>query len=642
MMSEDTDMLCPWCGGDLSGKPGQYVKCRHCGSDIHWGDGKPYKTIKDATAAKKKVVPVFEEFKTLKSELEREEDAPTKATLEQGTFEDIPWSGSKMPPVPPKQIHERIKDWFTVRRRKAQLLREKEPGGLKDWWYALYLWQKACFCTLALLLFFFLPTFVVTMETMKLYQLGPFGLPTSFFNRDDYEYGNSKSVVRNMFSGRFSVDEEDYLVGKTLVDGKLYWLAFGFIDDRLMTIQLFANNHLDGPWYGKVPMAVNRDVNWDTSKEYKDIRQKLLRKYGNHAQGDGENGIWCDTPAETVGLSVAEGALVMFYVEKEDPKQVGIDPSKGVRMFWEVSFFGGSEIPPPHLRTNRKNQDADIPENTNEIKSLTAEQAAELVAKVNGNLDLDGLTSIDKDVARELAKFQGILSLDGLTSIDKDIAQELAKFKGERLSFYGLNSIDKEALEILNSYRVDLPGTYEITKKEITKKIDQPEFLTVEQAAKVVSRSKGTYELYIGEPFLIDKEAARELAKFTGGTMYLDGLTSIERGVASELVKFNGGKIDLIGITSINAGVAEELSKFKGSLCLDGITTIDKAIAYELSKLSGTLYLDGLSQIDWDIAVRLSKMRGGVHLKGLSGIDRKSLDVLKNNPMNALPEKYRD
>ena len=44
-MSKDNDMLCPWCGGDLSGKPGQYVKCRHCGSDIHWGDdGKPYKT----------------------------------------------------------------------------------------------------------------------------------------------------------------------------------------------------------------------------------------------------------------------------------------------------------------------------------------------------------------------------------------------------------------------------------------------------------------------------------------------------------------------------------------------------------------------------------------------------------------------
>ena len=44
MMPEDNDMLCPWCLGELPGKPGQVAKCRHCGSDIHWGDGKPYKT----------------------------------------------------------------------------------------------------------------------------------------------------------------------------------------------------------------------------------------------------------------------------------------------------------------------------------------------------------------------------------------------------------------------------------------------------------------------------------------------------------------------------------------------------------------------------------------------------------------------
>ena len=419
-MSEDNDMLCPWCLGELPGKPGQVAKCRHCGSDIHWGDGKPYKTIKDATAAKKKVVPVFEEFKTLKSELEREEDAPTKATLEQGTFEDIPWSGSKTPQVRPTKFYEYINDWIIARRRKAQLLREKEPSGLKDWWYSLYLWQKACFCTLALLLFFFLPTFVVTLETMKFYRLGPFGRAIDVFFRDNYDFGESKAVVRTKFHGKFYVEEENYLVGRALVDGKLYWLAFGFIDDRLVTIQLFANNHPDGPWYGKVPLQVNRDANWDTSKEYKTIRQKLLLKYGNHAQVDGENGIWCDTPAESVGLSLAENAFVMFYVEKEDPEQVGISPSK-MRMFWEQVCISGDEVP-PHPRTSRWNQDADYPENTSEMFSLSTKQAAELVAKVKGwGLDLRGLTSIDKDVAQELAKYKGSLHLNGLTTIDKDV-----------------------------------------------------------------------------------------------------------------------------------------------------------------------------------------------------------------------------
>ena len=54
------------------------------------------------------------------------------------------------------------------------------------------------------------------------------------------------------------------------------------------------------------------------------------------------------------------------------------------------------------------------------------------MAKQKGvaNLDLYGLTSINKDVAQELAKFKGGWLLLGLTSIDKDVAQELAKFKG--------------------------------------------------------------------------------------------------------------------------------------------------------------------------------------------------------------------
>ena len=51
----------------------------------------------------------------------------------------------------------------------------------------------------------------------------------------------------------------------------------------------------------------------------------------------------------------------------------------------------------------------DFPKDTNEIKSLTAEQAAELVAKFKGGLYLGGLTSINKDVAQELVKFKGDL-----------------------------------------------------------------------------------------------------------------------------------------------------------------------------------------------------------------------------------------
>ena len=65
--------------------------------------------------------------------------------------------------------------------------------------------------------------------------------------------------------------------------------------------------------------------------------------------------------------------------------------------------------------------------NINEIKFLTAKQAAELVATHEGDmLFFDGLTSIDKDVAQELAKFNGgYLSLDVLTSMNKDVLEIL-------------------------------------------------------------------------------------------------------------------------------------------------------------------------------------------------------------------------
>ena len=123
---------------------------------------------------------------------------------------------------------------------------------------------------------------------------------------------------------------------------------------------------------------------------------------------------------------------------------------------------------------------------TGTIKSLTAEQAAELVATHKGYylylngltsiqknaaqelakfwggyLYLNGLASIENDVAQELAKYKGSLELSGLRSIDKDVADEFAKFQGYNLTFLGLKSVDKSVLEILKSNpSIRLPKKY--------------------------------------------------------------------------------------------------------------------------------------------------------------------------------------
>ena len=114
----------------------------------------------------------------------------------------------------------------------------------------------------------------------------------------------------------------------------------------------------------------------------------------------------------------------------------------------------------------------DFPKNTNDIKSLTAEQVPDLVMVVthvrkSGAFVLNGLSSIDKDVAQELAKFKGgYLSLNGLTSIDKPIARELAKFKGKNLDLKNLTSIDELSLLYLKSNpRIVLPDKY-LDKKD--------------------------------------------------------------------------------------------------------------------------------------------------------------------------------
>ena len=119
---------------------------------------------------------------------------------------------------------------------------------------------------------------------------------------------------------------------------------------------------------------------------------------------------------------------------------------------------------------------------------LTAEQAAELANDFEGDLRLRCLTSIDKDVAKELAKFMGKLYLNGLTSIDKHAANELAGFKGH-LELGGLTSIDRDV-------------------------------------AQALAKAKG--DLYLKGLISIDNDVASDLAEYEGALLYLHGRTLID------------------------------------------------------------------------------------------------------------------
>ena len=122
---------------------------------------------------------------------------------------------------------------------------------------------------------------------------------------------------------------------------------------------------------------------------------------------------------------------------------------------------------------------ADFLQGAEKTGTLTVQQAAELVAKANASngkqyeLDLKWLTSIDRDVARELSYYKGQrILLDGLTSISKEVANELTtqrpgwyywpdtKIPQKGISLDGLTSVTKEVARELAKCTGDLNLNY--------------------------------------------------------------------------------------------------------------------------------------------------------------------------------------
>ena len=149
----------------------------------------------------------------------------------------------------------------------------------------------------------------------------------------------------------------------------------------------------------------------------------------------------------------------------------------------------------------------DLPGNPKKTGTLTVQEAAELVAKANASngkqyeLDLKWLTSIDRDVARELSYYKGQrILLDGLTSISKEVASELTTQR---------------------------PGWYYWPDTKIPQKGISLDGLTS-----------------------VTKEVARELAKCTGD-LNLNYVKSMDSGVAGELAKFQGSFLNIQKLESI-------------------------------------------------------------------------------------------
>jgi hypothetical protein len=316
--------------------------------------------------------------------------------------------------------------------------------------------------------------------------------------------------------------------------------------------------------------------------------------------------------------------------------------------------------------------------------SISSEQAKQLAQDKSGRLQLDHLTALSPEAAKELAKYNGWLSLNGLTSLSKETAEALGQHRGQlhlngltklsdeaagalarhygELSLNGLTAFSDEAGAALARHtggRLYLKGvkslSTEVGKALAQRKgggpthtvcLDGVESLTVEAAAAMAETHGHNWDGRFPAMKTVPVDVARALAKRQGG-LSLEGLTSL----SDEAAKVLGGKLDgnLPRLTSLTVESAKAIAgpvpgQFHRTLNLNGLTTLpdDAALAIGGKDSRGNLYLNGLTTLTPLAAKAVCQREGDLYLNGLATIPDETLTALAEHksPGYARPVVY--
>ncbi len=196
-------------------------------------------------------------------------------------------------------------------------------------------------------------------------------------------------------------------------------------------------------------------------------------------------------------------------------------------------------------------------------KRLTKEVAEQFLAD-DESVDSREFTELDDEAAEILRKHEGHLNLSGLTSLSDSAAKSLC----------GKN--EEPTNESLENYDLLLNG------------------LTSLSDAAAESLSK--YKDFLGLNGLetLSDAAAESLSRYENEVLSLSGLTSLSDAAAESLSKYKGD-LALNGLTSLSDAVAESLGKHKArffGLSLNGLECLSDAAAESLNKYDGSLYVD--------------------------------------------------
>ncbi|MBM3997685.1 MAG: DUF1588 domain-containing protein [Planctomycetes bacterium] len=290
------------------------------------------------------------------------------------------------------------------------------------------------------------------------------------------------------------------------------------------------------------------------------------------------------------------------------------------------------------------------------LTSLSVE-AAKAIVGPNRTLVLDGLTALPDNIATVIAgkNSSGDLHLGGLTTLTPFAAKEISQRNGD-LYLNGLTTISNDVLKALAEHKSGGNSRPLVYLKGLTTISDEgaailaswpkwcgelPALTTLSEKSAIPLASSRKWNGNLPSLKTISPEAARALAQRQGNLSF-DGLTTLSEEAAKEMAKHRGGTLSLNGLKELSDNSAFAFSEHNGRLSLNGLTALSKGAAASLGKHKGDwLFLDGLTTLSEDAAKSLAQHKSVVSLSGLMPLTEEAFLVLTRNPKMALPENYR-
>ena len=272
----------------------------------------------------------------------------------------------------------------------------------------------------------------------------------------------------------------------------------------------------------------------------------------------------------------------------------------------------------------------ELPKDTNQIESLTVEQAKKLVEEFPGvtvevevkglgispcrdSLPLNSLRNLVPDVAQALAGYsRGPLILNGLAALDAETAKALAQQKGFLL-LEGLATLSADAAKSLAQHKAPLLLNGLTTLSD--------------EAAKSLAQHK--HGLSLDGLTTLSTEAARALAQHQGDRLSLSGLNTLSHEAANAIA-LHKGILSLHGLTSLtSAELATKLARQGGDLCLNKVTAVSDEAAVALAHCNGDLQLSALTTLtNAELATKLVQRKVLLSLDDLTTLSDEAAKAL--------------